>query len=50
MNREVRKKLKGAKEERVEEQCKSIEKGMMSGKSNGAYNTPKALSHQDPTA
>ena len=50
MNREVRKKMKATKEKWIEEQCKSIEKGMMSGKSNGAYNTPKALSHQDPTA
>ena len=29
VNREVRKKLKAAKEEWTEEQCKNIEKGMM---------------------
>ena len=31
MNREVRKKMKAAKKERSEEQCKNIEKGMMFG-------------------
>ena len=30
-NREVRKKVKAAKEEWIEEQCKSIERGMMLG-------------------
>ena len=33
VNREVREKLKAAKEEWIEEQCKNIEKGMMSGNS-----------------
>ena len=33
VNREVRKKMKAAKEEWIEEQCKNIEKGMMSGNS-----------------
>ena len=32
-NRDVRKKLRAAKEEWIEEQCKNIEKGMMSGNS-----------------
>ena len=31
MNREVRRKVKAAKEEWIEEQCKSIERGMMLG-------------------
>ena len=31
MNREVRRKMKAAKEEWTEEQCKSIEKGMLFG-------------------
>ena len=35
--------MKAAKEEWIEEQCKSIEKGMMSGNSKEAYNTIKAL-------
>ena len=43
MNREVRKKMKAAKCEWIEEQCKNIEKGMMSGNSKHAYNTLKAL-------
>ena len=43
VNREVRKKMKAAKEEWIEEQCKNIEKGMMSGNSKEAYITPKAL-------
>ena len=41
MNREVRKKTKATKEEWVEEQCKNIEKGIMSGNSKEAYNTLK---------
>ena len=43
MNREVRKKMKAAKEEWIKEQVKNIEKGMMSGNSKEAYNTLKAL-------
>ena len=43
VNREVRKKIKAAKEQWSEEQCKNIEKGMTSGNSKGAYNTLKAL-------
>ena len=43
MNKEVRKKMKAAKEEWTEEQRKNIEKGMMSGNSKVAYNTLKAL-------
>ena len=39
LNREVRKKMKAAKEEWIEEQCKNIEKGMMSGNRREAYNT-----------
>ena len=38
-NREVWKKMKAAKEEWIEEQCKNIEKGMMSGSSKESYNT-----------
>ena len=41
VNREVRKKTKATKEEWVEEQCKNIEKGIMSGNSKEAYNTLK---------
>ena len=43
MNREVRKKMKAAKEEWIKEQVKNIEKGMMSGNGKEAYNTLKAL-------
>ena len=43
MNREVRKKMKSAKEEWIEEECKDTEKGMMSGNSKEAYNTLKAV-------
>ena len=45
MDKEVRKKMKAAKKEWREEQCKNIimEKGMMSENSKEAYNTPKAL-------
>ena len=43
INKEVRKKKKAAKEEWTEEQCKDIEKGMMSGNSKEAYNTLKAF-------
>ena len=41
MDREVRKKMKAAKEGWIEKHCK---KGMMSGNSKKAYNTLKALS------
>ena len=41
MNKEVRKKIKAAKEEWTEEQRKNIEKGMMSGNSKVAYNLEK---------
>ena len=43
MNREIKKKMKAAKEDWIEERCKNIEKGMMSGNSKEAYNIPKAL-------
>ena len=43
VNREDGKKMNAAKEEWTEEQCKNIEKGMMSGNSKEAYNIPKAL-------
>ena len=43
VDREVRKKMKAAKEEWIEEQCKNIEKGMVLGNSKEAYNTLKAL-------
>ena len=43
VNKEVRNKMKTAKEEWTEEQRKNIEKGMMSGNSKEAYNTLKAL-------
>ena len=39
VNREVRKKMKEAKEAWTEQQCKNIEKRMMSGNSKEAYNT-----------
>ena len=38
-----RKKRKATKEEWIEEQCKNVEMGMMSGNSKEAYNTLKAL-------
>ena len=43
VNREVRKKMKTTKEERTEEQCKNMEKGMMSGNSMEAYGALRAL-------
>ena len=43
MNREIRKKIKAAKVEWIEEQRENIEKGMMSGNSKEAYSTLKAL-------
>ena len=42
-NREVRKKTKAAKEEWIEEQCKNIEKGVMSGNSKEVYKSIKGL-------
>ena len=44
--------MKAAKEEWIEEQCKNIEKGMMSGNRKEAYNTLKALTktHQHKSA
>ena len=49
VNREVRKKMKAAKEEWTEEQCM---KGIMSGNSKEAYDTLKALTktqqHKSP--
>ena len=48
VNKEVRKKVKAAKEERTEEQCKNIEKGMMSGESQETHDTLKT--HQNPAA
>ena len=52
VNREVRKKMKAAKEEWIKEQCKDRDKGMMSGNSKEAYNTlrlpprPNSISQQ----
>ena len=43
MNREVRKNIKAANEEWIEEQCKNTEKGVMSVNSEEAYNILKAL-------
>ena len=43
MKREVRMKMRAAKEEWTEEQCKNIEKGMMSGNRKEACNTFKDL-------
>ena len=48
VNREVRKKMKTAKEEWIEEQCKNTEKEMMSGNSKEAYNTLKAFTKTQP--
>ena len=43
VNTEVRKKMEAAKEKRREKKCMNIEKGMMSGNNEEAYNTLKAL-------
>ena len=43
MNREVRKKMNAARNKWIEEQCKIIEKGMMSENSKEAYNILKTL-------
>ena len=40
---DVRKKMKTAKEDWIEEQCRSIDRGMEIGQSKQAYNTLKAL-------
>ena len=48
VNGEVRKKMKAAKGEWAEEQCKNTEKGMMSGNSRD-LEYPQG-SHRDPTA
>ena len=48
MKRDVRKEMKAAKEEWIEEQCKNIEnteKGTTSENSKEAYNTLKALTN-----
>ena len=50
MNREVRKKMKAAKKEWTEEQCRNIKKRMMSGNSKEANNTYLHGSHQNPAA
>ena len=46
VNREIRKKMKAAKEEWTEERRKNIEEGMTSGNSKEAYNTIKVLTQQ----
>ena len=43
MNRDVKEKMKAAKEELTEKQCKNREQGIMLGNSKEAYNTLKAL-------
>ncbi|XP_071500074.1 uncharacterized protein [Diadema antillarum] len=43
MNREVRKKVKAAKEDWIEAQCKVIDKGLTAGNIKEAYNTLKDL-------
>ena len=43
LNREIRKKMKAAKEQWTEEQVKNIENGMMPGNSKEAYNTLEPL-------
>ena len=43
MNREVRNKMKAAKEEWTEEQCKNTEKGMMSRNNKESYNALRGL-------
>ena len=43
MYRQVRKKIQIAKEEWIEEQCSTIEKGMETGDSKNAYSTLKSL-------
>ena len=43
VNREVGRKMKAANEEWIEEECETIEKGMLLGNSKEAYNTLKAL-------
>ena len=43
VNRQVRKKIQIAKEEWIEEQCSTIEKGMETGNSKNAYSSLKYL-------
>ena len=43
LNREIRKKMKAAKEQWTEGQCENIEKGIVSGNSKEDYNILKAL-------
>ena len=43
MKREVRMKMRASKEEWTEEQCKNVEKEMMSENSKEAYSTLNAL-------
>ena len=43
VNREVRRKMKAAKEDWIEEQCNAIDKGTNAGNSKEAYNTLKTL-------
>ncbi|XP_076443965.1 uncharacterized protein LOC143282251 [Babylonia areolata] len=43
VNREVRTKMKAAKENWIEEQCEEVEKGMEAGNSKRAYSTLKTL-------
>ena len=43
VHRQVRKKIQIAKEEWIEEQCSTIEKGMETGNSKNAYSTLKSL-------
>ena len=49
VSREVRKMMKSAKEEWIEEQCKNIDKGMMAGKQQGDLQHPQG-SDQDPNS
>ena len=46
VKREVRKKMKAAKEEWIEEHCKNMEKGTMLGKQQRGLQHPQG-SHQD---
>ena len=56
MSREARKKVKAAKEECIEQQCKNIEKAMMTGNSKEATTplrlspTPSSISQQSSKA
>ena len=48
VNRDVRKKMKVAKEEWIEEQCRNIEKGMMSGNSKEEFHSSRVLQRTKP--